>query len=80
MAVKEVKHGNGDVSLGLDIEGAFVPFATVSAARIGHLTERAADLAAKLESSDPEEVKRAEEAIAQLPISSSAKSEKGGES
>lgn len=77
--VVTVEHGDGSVSAGFDVDGTFVPIATVSAHRIGHLQERAKDLTGKLGSDDPEEVKRAQDAVDQLPISSKTKTKKGGD-
>lgn len=77
--VVTVEHGNGDVSAGVEIDGTFVPFATVTKARIGHLQERASNLSKRLESDDPEDVKRAQDAVDLLPISSKATKTKGGD-
>ena len=78
--VGPVQHGNGDASIGAEIDGVYVPFASVPAARIEHLKERAADLVARLETNpdDPE----AAEAIAALPVAvaSGASAKKGGAS
>ena len=76
--VVTVEHGDGSVSAGFDLDGVFVPFATVSAQRIGHLKDRAADLTEKLSSNDPEEVARAEEAVSVLPLSAKKSTSKGG--
>lgn len=76
--VVTVEHGDGSVSAGFDVDGVFVPVATVSASRIAHLKERSDNLSDLLESDDPEEVKRAEDAVSQLPISSKPAKSKGG--
>ncbi len=70
--VETVEHGNGDVSIGVTIGGAFVPFASVTKARIGQLQERAADLRERSKSDDPEEKARVATAIAGLPIAGGA--------
>jgi hypothetical protein len=73
MAVKSVQGPDGTRYLGEDVDGVFIPFASVSAARVGHLVERGKDLGEKLQSKDSEEVKRAQEAVDSFPISSSAR-------
>lgn len=77
--VQVVEHGSGDVSIGVDVEGVYVPFASVTAARIAHLVERAAGLQARSESGDAEDEKRVREALDNLPVSSKASSAKEGE-
>jgi hypothetical protein len=71
-SVKVVEHGNGDVSIGVDIGDAYVPFAQVSAARIAGLQERARDLDERLKDDDDA---AARDAVAALPHSSSVKAE-----
>jgi hypothetical protein len=73
MALKSVQGPDGTRYIGEDVDGVFVPFASVSAARVGHLVERGKDLAEKLKSNDSEEVKRAQEAVDSFPISSSGR-------
>jgi hypothetical protein len=45
MAVKTVTGPDGTRYIGDDVDGVFVPFASVTAARVGHLVERGKDLA-----------------------------------
>ena len=54
MADKVVTHENeaGDKTIGLDSEGAFIPFATVSAGKIEQLRERHANLTERAEAGD----------------------------
>jgi hypothetical protein len=73
MAVKTVTGPDGTRYYGEDVEGIFIPFASVSAARVGHLVERGKDLGEKLKSNDADEVRRAQEAVDSLPISSSGR-------
>ena len=73
MAVKSVQGPDGTRYLGEDVDGVFVPFASVTSARVGHLVERGKDLGEKLKSNDPEEVKRAQDAVDAFPISSSSR-------
>lgn len=72
-----VKGENGDVHVGFDADGTFIPIHHVPAGRIRQLQERHADLAARAESDDPEEQKRVAEAVAGLPYSTSSKTGKG---
>jgi hypothetical protein len=69
-----VEHGNGDYSIGAEIEGVYVPFASVDAARVKHLQERAATIEERYDAGDDEEKKRLDEATALLPTSASSKS------
>lgn len=78
-SVSVVEHGNGDVSIGVEIDGTYVPFSTVSAARIAHLQDRAASLNARLADEGDE---AAQDAHGQLPTTvtgarSSAKDKEG---
>lgn len=78
--VKVVEHGNGDVSLGFESEGVFVPVAGIAAHRIEHYRDRARDLSERLKD---ENDTAAQEAVETLPISakaSEAKSEPEPES
>ena len=79
MAVQVVETPDGTRHYGETIDGVFVPFAAVTAARVKQLVERGKDLSSKLESDDPEEVKRAQDAADLLPISVKTKSGNGGE-
>ena len=78
MAVTVVEGPDGTRYLGEEVDGVFVAYASVTAARVGHLVERGKSLQAKLESDDPEEVKRAQEAIDALPVSAKSKPSKEG--
>lgn len=78
---------SGDVHVGFDADGTFIPFAQVSGARIKQLQDRAADLSELSKSDDPEALKRHDEAAAALPYSTktkttkdTAKGSQGGES
>jgi hypothetical protein len=62
-----VEHGNGDVSIGFESEGVFVPVAGIAAHRIEHYKERAATLSERLE--DKEDA-AAQDAVDALPITS----------
>ena len=50
--VKAHENAAGDIAIGVDVEGHFVPLASISKARIGHAVERRADLEAKAEGGD----------------------------
>lgn len=69
MAVTVVEGPDGTRFLGEEVDGVFVTFASVTGPRVKHLVERGKSLQEKLESDDPEEVKRAQEAVDALPIS-----------
>jgi hypothetical protein len=62
-----VTNDAGDHFVGLDIDGTFVPVASVGAARIKQLQERAANLSALSEADDADSQKRHDEAAAGLP-------------
>jgi len=65
--VVKVEHENGDVSIGLELDGVYIPFASVTGARIAGLQERAANLAERSEA-NPDD-KAVAEALANLPTS-----------
>jgi len=52
VSVSVVKSGSGDYSLGKEIEGVFVAFASLSAARVAQLVQRGQDLQARAEEGD----------------------------
>lgn len=53
MATAKVEqNAAGDYALGIDVGGAFVPFAVITAARVAHQVERHEDLTAKAEAGD----------------------------
>lgn len=49
-----VQHTNtaGDVSIGVELEGAFVPFVTLSAGRVAQFVQRHGDLQKRAEGGD----------------------------
>ena len=49
-----VSHTNaaGDVSIGLEVEGAYVPFVTLSAAKVAQYVERGHNLQTRAEAGD----------------------------
>jgi len=63
--VSVVSHTNaaGDVSVGVVIEGAFVPFATLSAAKVAQYVERGHDLQARAEGKDVAAAAMAQEVL-----------------
>lgn len=71
--VVKVEHGNGDVSLGFESDGVFVPISSIAAHRIEHYKERAQSLADRLEA-NPDDAD-ALAALDALPVSAKAKSE-----
>lgn len=77
-SVKVVEHGEGDHSVGFELDGVFIPVATIPAYRIEHYKERAKVLEQRAKEGD----EAAEQALEILPTSASApaksKSEKGG--
>ena len=77
--VKITKNADGDVFVGFDADGTFIPFANVGATRIKQLQERHADLAAKLEKGD-EPAKQAVESLPFEVASAKTASTKGGAS
>jgi hypothetical protein len=50
--VKVAENAAGDIALGVEVEGVFIPIAGVQAHRVGHLVERGHDLAEKVEAGD----------------------------
>lgn len=52
MSVHVVKLPNGDLQLGAEVEGVFVPFAGHSAGRVAQLIERGRNLAERAENGD----------------------------
>lgn len=52
MSVYVVKLPNGDLQLGAEVDGAFVPFASHSAARVAQYVERGHNLAERAEAGD----------------------------
>ena len=70
----------GDYFVGIEVDGTFIPFATLPATKIGHATERAKNLSELAGSDDPEAVKRHDEAAASLPYSRKTTEPKGGKS
>lgn len=78
--VKITKNDAGDVFVGFDADGTFVPFANVSASRITQLQERHADLAAKLEKGDLPAQEAAQSLPFEVATSKSTSSTKGGAS
>ena len=54
MAAKVVSHenGSGDVSIGLDIDGDYVPFLTLTSAKVTQLRERHANLVERADAGD----------------------------
>jgi len=52
MSVHVVKNAAGDASIGAEVEGVFVPFLTLSKARVAQLVQRGQDLQARAESGD----------------------------
>ena len=52
MSVSVVKSGSGDYSIGSEIEGVFVSFASLSGARVAQLVQRGQDLQARAEAGD----------------------------
>ena len=65
--VVHVEHENGDQSIGVVVDGTYVPFASVTGARVAGLQERAANLAERAKA-DPDD-KAVAEAYANLPTS-----------
>ena len=53
-SVKVEQNAAGDYAIGVEVEGAFIPFAQVSAARIAHQVERRQDLEEKAKGGDEE--------------------------
>jgi hypothetical protein len=77
----------GDHFVGIDVDGTFVPVASVTASRIAQLQERAADLAELAKADDAASVQRHADAAAALPYTTKSTSTgkpsasgKGGES
>ena len=52
MSVVQHTNAAGDVAIGVEVEGAFVPFVTLSAARIAQYVQRGHDLQARAEAGD----------------------------
>lgn len=52
MSVQVHKFPNGDVAIGAEIEGVFVPFASHSAGRLAQYVQRGKDLAERAEGGD----------------------------
>jgi hypothetical protein len=52
--VSVVSHTNaaGDVSIGVEVEGAYVPFVTLSRAKVAQYVQRGHDLQARAEAGD----------------------------
>jgi len=80
-----VTNDAGDHFVGLDIDGTFVPVASVSATRIAQLQERGKELSTLSEADDADSQKRHDEAAASLPyktqtvnVSTTKPSTKGG--
>lgn len=61
MAVVTAKNAAGDVALGIEVEGAFIPFASVPAHRIQHAVDRHANLTERAKANDEEAQKVLEE-------------------
>jgi hypothetical protein len=73
-----VEHDNGNVSVGFESDGVFIPVAGIQAHRIEHYKERARDLGERLKDESDE---AAAAAVAELPIavpSQSSKRKSGG--
>lgn len=51
-SVKAHENAAGDVAIGFESEGVFVPVASISKARIGHAVERRQDLEKKASEND----------------------------
>mgnify|MGYP001591645097 FL=1 len=52
MSVVAHENAAGDVSIGVDVEGAFVPFVTLSAGRIAQFVQRHENLQKRAEAGD----------------------------
>jgi len=52
VSVSVVKNGSGDYSIGKEIAGVFVPFLSLSSARVAQLVQRGQDLQARAEAGD----------------------------
>lgn len=76
-SVVHVAHGDGTHSIGVELDGVYVPFASVTKARVAHLQDRAHDLNKRLEAGTDQAASDANDA---LPISAKAasKSKSGG--
>jgi hypothetical protein len=61
MGVVTAKNAAGDVAIGIEEDGAFIPIATVPAHRIEHAKERQAILNERAEANDEEAQKALEE-------------------
>lgn len=70
----------GDVSIGIEEDGVFVPFATVPAHRIAHRVERGKQLAERVEGGDEEAQKAVDADFVVGGPKKSNSSTKGGES
>jgi len=54
MSVVTARNADGDVAVGVEVEGAFVAFATIPAYRIQHAVERQKTLTERAEANDAE--------------------------
>jgi hypothetical protein len=52
--VKAQRNAAGDYAIGVEVEGVFIPFAAVSAARIQHAVERRQNLEQRASENDEE--------------------------
>lgn len=75
-SVVHVQHGDGSHSIGVEIDGVYVPFAGVTGARVQHLQDRAHDLGKRLENENDQAAKDAHD---QLPIRASSGKPSGGD-
>lgn len=70
----------GDVAIGVEVDGAFIPIASVQKHRIDHLVERHNDLLEKVEADDPNAKEVMDNDFAVGSKSKPKAAEKGGES
>jgi hypothetical protein len=80
VSVKLIQSGAGDYSIGAEIEGAFVPFLTLSAGRVSQLVQRGHDLQERAEQGDERARDLLGEAQKQKSSRSKSKSEPEEES
>lgn len=80
MAIVEARDSEGNVAIGVEVEGVFVPLATIPAHRIEHAVERGKNLAERA-SGPPGDVRdQAEKALAAGFVVEGKKASKAGDS
>ena len=78
--IKLGTNANGDHAVGVEVEGVFIPVASVPAHRIEQMRERNADLLAKAEAGDEEAQKVLDNDYTTGSRKAASESKKGGDS